>query len=509
MKHIGILITFLLICGNSYSKNSMRSVKDLSKIKSAHIIRMLDKADGLFLEKKYPEAIEIYENALISESDLGAPVLKKVAISYSALNEASKSVSYIEEFLKQDFDTSILSDNDFDTIRVSEEFSGVTENFEPNFNFWSLLYLYVALIGFYIAAIIHFNKKVSAVSRLLISGFIFIHSFFILHICLYSTNLHFEYPHSYRMSTAFSFLYGPLLYFYFKKITQQYSFQKKDLLHLIPTFLLIIYLFPTYTLSGQEKLNIMVESVQNGYNFQVADDLTTFAIIILKLISLCVYGFFIRKIYRASKNNKEIDRENKKWQRNIFIIHTSYIICYAVYGVLVVNNISSGVIYQSQIISMALMVMYIGYSANVQPHVFSGLLKSKNNLLTKYEKSGLTASLSSELKENLMRLFEVDKIYKENNICLEILANSLNTTRHNASQVINEHFDMSFHELINTYRISEAKYILNNDHKRNLNIIEVAYEIGYNNKVTFNKAFKKDTGLTPSEYQRNSVTAIA
>lgn len=216
-----------------------------------------------------------------------------------------------------------------------------------------------------------------------------------------------------------------------------------------------------------------------------------------------------KKIYKASKNNEKIDKENKKWQRNIFIIHASYIICYAVYGVLVVNHISSGVIYQSQIISMALMVMYIGYSANVQPHVFSGLLKSKNSIFTKYEKSGLTESLSTELKDNLMKLFEVDKIYKENNICLEILANSLNTTRHNASQVINEHFDMSFHELINTYRINEAKHILNNDHKRNLNIIEVAYEIGYNNKVTFNKAFKKDTGLTPSEFQRNAVTAIA
>ena len=34
----------------------------------------------------------------------------------------------------------------------------------------------------------------------------------------------------------------------------------------------------------------------------------------------------------------------------------------------------------------------------------------------------------------------------------------------------------------------------------NLNIIDVAYEIGYNNKVTFNKAFKKETSLTPSEF---------
>ena len=85
---------------------------------------------------------------------------------------------------------------------------------------------------------------------------------------------------------------------------------------------------------------------------------------------------------------------------------------------------------------------------------------------------------------------------------MEYLANRLNTTRHNASQVINEHFKLSFHELVNKYRIQEAKHMLDNDTQRILNIIDIAYEVGYNNKVTFNKAFKKDTQLTPSEYQK-------
>jgi AraC-like DNA-binding protein len=151
---------------------------------------------------------------------------------------------------------------------------------------------------------------------------------------------------------------------------------------------------------------------------------------------------------------------------------------------------------------MALMVLYVGYSANVQPHLFSGLYSYDNQLLFKYKKSGLTHSLSQELKEHLIRLFDDEKIYKENDISLEVLAARLNTTRHNASQVINEHFKISFHELVNTYRIQEAKKILDNDHQKNLNIIDVAYEVGYNNKVTFNKAFKKDTQLTPSEYQK-------
>ena len=123
-------------------------------------------------------------------------------------------------------------------------------------------------------------------------------------------------------------------------------------------------------------------------------------------------------------------------------------------------------------------------------------------MFPKYKKSGLTTSLSIELKNHLEHLFKNEKIYKESDINLEMIAEKLNTSRHNASQVINEHFKVSFHELVNKFRIEEAKKILTDDQQKNLNIIDVAYEVGYNNKVTFNKAFKKDTLLTPSQFQK-------
>ena len=65
----------------------------------------------------------------------------------------------------------------------------------------------------------------------------------------------------------------------------------------------------------------------------------------------------------------------------------------------------------------------------------------------KYQKSGLTDALSKELKESLISLLIEDKIYKKNDINLEKLAQKLNTTRHNASQIINEHFEMNFTDL--------------------------------------------------------------
>lgn len=93
---------------------------------------------------------------------------------------------------------------------------------------------------------------------------------------------------------------------------------------------------------------------------------------------------------------------------------------------------------------------------------------------------------------------EEEKVYRVNTINLDSLAEKLDTTRHNTSQVINEHFGLNFFEFINKYRIEEASEILKN--KEDMSIIEVAYEVGFNNKVTFNKSFKKIHAKTPSQF---------
>ena len=91
-----------------------------------------------------------------------------------------------------------------------------------------------------------------------------------------------------------------------------------------------------------------------------------------------------------------------------------------------------------------------------------------------------------------------EKIYLKNDVSLDVIAERLNTTRHNASQVINEHFGLNFFDLINKYRIQDAVEILQNDTSRT--IIDVAYQVGFNNKVTFNKSFKRFLSQTPTQY---------
>jgi AraC-like DNA-binding protein len=157
-------------------------------------------------------------------------------------------------------------------------------------------------------------------------------------------------------------------------------------------------------------------------------------------------------------------------------------------------------LFHVQVAAIATMVLYIGYNSYLRPNMFAKDQKVPRLAKNKYKKSSLTPSFSQELKEKLIYLLETEKVYKKSNINLDYLAEKLDTTRHNTSQVINENFNVSFFELINTYRIEETLEILKNDTEKSMNIIEVAYEVGFNNKVSFNKSFKKHLSQTPSQY---------
>ena len=61
-----------------------------------------------------------------------------------------------------------------------------------------------------------------------------------------------------------------------------------------------------------------------------------------------------------------------------------------------------------------------------------------------------------------------------------------------------------FFEYINLKRVEEAKQLLRSRPKAELNVIEVAYEVGFANKGTFNAVFKRLTGLTPTEFRAQS-----
>lgn len=105
------------------------------------------------------------------------------------------------------------------------------------------------------------------------------------------------------MSTTFSFLYGPLLYFYFKRVNFNYKFKITDTLHLIPSIILLAFILPYYFMPSLEKFNVIFEQ-RNVLRS------TGRTIIVVKIVSLTVYAFLILKMYLKNKTtvNKQIGR---------------------------------------------------------------------------------------------------------------------------------------------------------------------------------------------------------
>jgi len=464
MKLLGIIYTLFLFCQSPMEQSSYEIVAQNAPTSDIFDQNPLIRANELYHDRQWEAALAIYEQLTDNSNIRQETIQKRIALCHAQLGNSEAAITAIKDYLVLDFDTSFLKHDGFMLIKDIPEFKELQTNYVPKISAMSIFYLYIAFVGFFIAFMISLNKNVEFGAKFLIASFIFIHSFFVFHISLNLTNYHLEFPHSYLMSTAFSFLYGPLIFFYFKRITQQYKFQKKDLLHLVPTLLFLFYIIPIYSMTAKEKLSVMLGRSISGYNSQ---DSQYVAIIVgLKLASLAVYGYFLHKLYRKGSLNNALSKTARIWQKNLYRIHILYIIFYAIYGVLISNHMASGFFYNMPIVAMALMIVYAGYSAYVQPDVFNGVYSLDNQLFFKYKKSGLTPSLSNELKEKLISLFHEDKIYKQNDISLEILAEKLNTNRHSASQVINEHFKMNFHELVNKYRILEAKKIIANDSQR-------------------------------------------
>jgi AraC-like DNA-binding protein len=71
---------------------------------------------------------------------------------------------------------------------------------------------------------------------------------------------------------------------------------------------------------------------------------------------------------------------------------------------------------------------------------------------------------------------------------------------HRISEIINSHFQKNFNEWLNDYRIDLAKKNLLHS---NESVKEIYFSVGFNSKSAFNRAFKKRTGMTPSEYRES------
>ncbi|MEM6630905.1 MAG: helix-turn-helix domain-containing protein [Bacteroidota bacterium] len=151
------------------------------------------------------------------------------------------------------------------------------------------------------------------------------------------------------------------------------------------------------------------------------------------------------------------------------------------------------------VLPMVILVFGLAYRYMKHPHVLERLPEDKPH--PKYVKSGLTSSAKQAYREKLEQKLRQEKFYRNNDLRLADLAASLEMSVHHLSQLINEEFNQNFFDFINAYRVKEAQQEIAEHSDQTL--LEIAYAVGFNNKNSFNTAFKKHVGMTPSAFRKS------
>jgi YesN/AraC family two-component response regulator len=117
----------------------------------------------------------------------------------------------------------------------------------------------------------------------------------------------------------------------------------------------------------------------------------------------------------------------------------------------------------------------------------------------KYQRSALGTTQSDRVVVKINAVMEQDKLYLDADLSLQKLASYVAISPNYISQTLNETLSINFFDFVNQWRIEAAKpkIIANQD-----TVFAIALEVGFNARSSFYKAFKQETGKTPSEFRK-------
>jgi len=119
----------------------------------------------------------------------------------------------------------------------------------------------------------------------------------------------------------------------------------------------------------------------------------------------------------------------------------------------------------------------------------------------KYQRSALNEQLTDSIVSKLNHAMEHDRLFLEASLSLPRLAKHISRSAYHISQTLNETLGVNFFDYVNRYRVNAAKEQLQNTDNT---VLDIAMDVGFNAKSSFYTAFKKDTGITPNQYRKES-----
>jgi AraC-like DNA-binding protein len=296
------------------------------------------------------------------------------------------------------------------------------------------------------------------------------------------------------------FALAPTIYLYVKQLTNaKRKFKAKDLLLFVPALIYWIYFFILFMQSMEFK-GWYGDNLA-GYVQPLID--TSLFIWNFGLLYLSIRHY---QQYRLWLNENFSDTELIKfnWLKNFLYIFAALFLLESVFDIISIFYKFSYI----QVFYLKLLVAFITYYLAIAGYLRSETIEvdfSPGEVESDQKKSSNSLLDQNELnksKSTLLRLMETEKPYLDSQLTLKNLSRKLGVNTSVLSRTINKGFGKNFNDFINEYRIKEVKKVLRSDAASDETFLKIAFDNGFNSKATFNRAFKKFTGLSPKEFLR-------
>lgn len=332
----------------------------------------------------------------------------------------------------------------------------------------------------------------------------------LLSLWMFDQGLIYVYPKTLMTLEGIQFIIFPS-YFLYAKYLGEFSqkFSIKDLFHFAPFTIYKIYQIPFYFMTQEDifaaQSIIMIENYPLQYvifNWLIIIQGFVYLPLVLKITNK--YENHIKEIYSS------ISKLKLDWLKNATYFALVITIGFLFENVFQLAGSSLSESFGFSSLLAAAYIYLIGYMGLSRSGVFTELVVTelsqskdinKSSRQERYEKSGLTNEKAELYRIKLLDLMEKEKLYKNSKLTLNDVASKLSISTHNLSEIINIKEKKNFFDFINTYRISEVKQELVNPENKNLTILAIAIESGFNSKTSFNTLFKKYVGMTPTGYR--------
>jgi AraC-like DNA-binding protein len=324
-------------------------------------------------------------------------------------------------------------------------------------------------------------------------------------------------PHWLAVTSPLPFLFGPLLYLYIAALTRPLSrVDPRWLLHTAPFFLDLIFMTQQfYVLSGPEKLAI-ARAYMAGHGGLSIDVIEVFELL-QAAAYLGVSWLELRRYARKMQGYfSDLTRIDLRWLRAMVIAHAT------VWSVVMISIVvrkwgpSSAALLDAHGVQIgsSLVIFLTGYMSLWQPELFARAQAAANVSVPepepepepetprpKYQRNRIDDAEAEALVDRLLSLMEAKHPYRDGALTLPALAETLGVTPHTLSQLLNVRLEKTFYAFVNSYRVAAVKAALADPAQNSRGVLEIALEAGFNSKSTLNAFFKRETGMTPTEFR--------